>query len=381
MSRRKMLLPSLAVVALVASGCSSNDSGDSGGSGGTGSDGAVSAEGSARAQEATEKALQAPTTIPLTEPLPSAPESGNTFVYMKCEFTQCQTQADAIKDATDAIGWRYEEIPFTTYEPATLVDGLRRALDRNPAGVALSTAPRETWESVVPAYRAAGVPIVTNFSGASLQYDDVVIGQASGVDTETWARTLANWAIADSEGRANVLVQTLDGAGSTQDFAAAYIAELEKNCPTCSATTVQVTGPQLAAGQVASTLVAALHREPDLNYIAASNGAFTNGLVPALAAAGLADRVRISGTGPSTTNLTNIKAGTEHAFTAIATEYVGWSMLDILLRHLQDVPFEQYGNQGMPTQLLTRDVDFEVTEFYDQPADWREQIKELWRVG
>src|SRR5215204_4605200 len=74
--RLKASLASLAVVVIAASGCSS--SGDDGSSS-SGGDSAVSNEGVAAAQDATEQNLQAPKTIPLTEPLESTPPTGETF--------------------------------------------------------------------------------------------------------------------------------------------------------------------------------------------------------------------------------------------------------------------------------------------------------------
>jgi ribose transport system substrate-binding protein len=55
-------------------------------------------------------------------------------------------------------------------------------------------------------------------------------------------------------------------------------------------------------------------------------------------------------------------------------------MVDIVLRHMQGMSFEPDGDGGLPVQLLTKDVDFEIADTYDKPGDWRDQFKKLWHV-
>jgi ribose transport system substrate-binding protein len=364
---------SLAVVAVVVSGCGSNGEATPAKAGG------ASAAGVTAAKAATEKALAAPTTIPLTEPLKSKPPTGKTFAWMKCELVQCLVQADALKEATAALGWTYKELPFQTSDPATLVSAMKQALTYHPIAVGEPSIPQALWQSVVPEYKATGVLIVPSFVGA-MKYDDTVIGQAGANDTAKSAEILANWAIADSGGKAHVLLETVNDFPVVAPFAAAYKDTLEKNCPACSVTVVNNTIPQIGAGQVPGTLVAALQKDPSINYLVTCNGAFITGLVPALAAAGLSDRVKISGEAASTTNLTDVRAGKESAFTSPALSYLAWTMVDIVLRHMQGMSFQPDGDGGLPVQLLTKDVDFQVADTYDKPADWRDQLKKLWLV-
>jgi ribose transport system substrate-binding protein len=56
-------------------------------------------------------------------------------------------------------------------------------------------------------------------------------------------------------------------------------------------------------------------------------------------------------------------------------------MIDMVLRHLQGLKFDPDGNGGLPTQLLTKDVDFEISNSYDKPTDFADQFKKLWLVG
>jgi ribose transport system substrate-binding protein len=381
--RLKSVIASLAVVVIGVSGCSSSSGAGhatttAGASTGTSSNSSASA-GLAAAEAATTKAMQAPTTIPLQAPLRTKPPTGKTFVWMKCDAQQCQDLADAIKQATSAIGWNYKEIPFKNADPATLVSALNQALTLKPTSVGLAGIPEALWSSVIPAYKAAGVTITTILIGP-MSYDNTVIGQAGAQDTAAAANIMANWAIGDSNGHAHVLLETINEFPIALQFGAAYDSTFKTNCPGCSVTVVNNTLAQLASGAIPGTVVAALQKDPSLNYVVTVDGPFLTGVPSALAAAGLS-KVKLSGASGDVSELTDVKAGTESAFTGVALDYEGWQLVDMAARHLEGVAFDPDGDGGLPVQLLTKDVPFTVQDSYNQPADWQDQLKKLWLVG
>jgi ribose transport system substrate-binding protein len=372
----------LTAATITVSACSSSKNNDSAGTS-TG-DRAASASantggGVDAARAATQKNLEAPTTIPLTTPLKSKPEPGKTFVWVKCDIDQCQDQADGLKDAAAAIGWNYKEIGYKSADPATLVSALKQALQFKPVAVALSAQPRAVWQSVIPEYKAAGVPIVTGFLGQTL-YDDTVIGQVGGPkDISQNGKIIGNWVAADSNGKAKILVETVNDFPIVRDFSTGFGDTIKKNCPDCKITEINNTIPQVLGGQVVQTVVAAVQKDPSIDYVVTSDGPFITGLPSALAAAGLT-KVKIAGETGDVENLTAVKTGKEPAFTGVALHYSGWLMIDIVLRHMQGMDYEKDGDGGLPTQLLTNDVNFQVQNSYDKPADYADQIKKLWLV-
>jgi ribose transport system substrate-binding protein len=374
MKELKLSLAALALVATMTAACSSGDADSS-----NAAPDAESRAGVEAAEAAVEEYLKEPTEIPLTEPLKSKPATGETFVYIKCDQSQCVQQAEAIQEATDALGWEYRDVPFQAADPATLVSAMKQALELDPVAVGIPSQPQAVWQGVIPDYMAAGVPIVSTFVGP-MEYDDTVIGQI-GADQTKYGEMLANWVIADSGGQAHVVYQTVSAFTILDSNAKGFTDTMEENCPDCTVTIVDNTVPQLGAGQVTSTVVAAVQKDPKINYVVAGNGPFLTGLVPALNAAGLSDRVKIAGGSGDTTNLTNVKAGQEHASTGTPIDYAQWLMIDLVLRHLQGMDFDQaVGSDELPTQLLTNDVDFEISTSYNKPADWQEQMKELWQL-
>ncbi|CAI7979670.1 Sugar ABC transporter substrate-binding protein [Frankia sp. Hr75.2] len=379
----RVAVAALAAAAVALSACSSSgtnarstSSNDVVSSGASSDDSGVAA-----AEAATARNKQAPTVIPLREPLKAKPIAGKTLVWMKCDLSQCQIQANALKQATAAVGWHYQEISYKSADPATLVSALKQALNFKPTAVGVSAIPLATWQTVLPAYKAAGTVIVTAFLGQQ-KYDDTLIGQAGAAkDSEQSGQYIGNWVVADSKGQAHILLETVNDYPIVHDFNTGVETTVKQNCPKCKITLLNNTIPQVLGGQVPQTIVAALQKDPSIQYVVTANGPFIAGLTSALSAAGLSGKIKIAGEGASAEDLANVKTGQEHAWTPTALNYSAWIMLDMVLRHMQGMQFDPDGDGGLPQQLLTKDVSFTPSDSYDKPADYAEQLKKLWHVG
>ena len=201
---------------------------------------------------------------------------------------------------------------------------MKQALQDKPTAVGLSGLPPAVWQTVLPDYKSAGIPIVTGYIG-TIPYDDTIIGQVgSSPDVTTNGEMIANWVVADSDGKANVLLQSVNDFPILKVFSDSFKAKTAELCPDCKVTEINNTIAQLGTGVVPS-IVAAVQKDPSIKYVVTVNGPFVTGLRSALDAAGLND-VQIAGESGDTTNLTNVKAGKESAFTALALHYGSYSM-------------------------------------------------------
>jgi ribose transport system substrate-binding protein len=382
----------VAVVAIAGalSSCSSSKSTStpstsattSGGGGGS----AVSAEVAA-AQKIVATAEQLPTTIPLTTPLASAPPRGKTFVFLQCEVSQCADIATGIKAAIAAIGWNLKVIPFQSSNPATLISGLQQALQYNPVAVAFSGLPEVLWQSEIPAYQKAGVVMIPAFMGPLTTPSPVVpydIGAKEG--TVLSAQQLAAWVTADSNGTGRVLSLGVPSFPLLAIFSTTFQQQLSQQCSGCSVVNLSATIPEVDAGQVNSLIVSALQKDPSIKYVAVCDGAFIDGLPSALAAAGLTGKVKIVGIGADVANESNIlSGGDEKAFTALATLYSGWLMVDAALRHVEGMPATDSEDGGLPSMLLTEQSmkanNIQPANSFNYPANYPQQFEALWHVG
>ncbi|WP_236787743.1 substrate-binding domain-containing protein [Amycolatopsis sp. GM8] len=369
---RGALVAALLVPAACASSATTTDSG-----GGA----VVDAAQVSAAKDVVAKASTFPTSIPVTEPLPSRPPAGKTLVFLQCEQQECHHEGEGMRAATQAIGWDLKTLNFKASDPATLVAALRTALQYKPVGVYFSGVPQAVWSSVQAEYAAAGSYITDSYvipapSGAGIEaghgYDD---------HAQEVGRVAANAQLADSGGQAaNSLLVSVPDYPVFNPTAQAYHDVIAKSCPSCKVTDVNVTLPQLLGGQLVPAVVSAAKRTPGVKYIVAVNGSFTAQLPQALKGAGLDGKFKlISGTGISR-DQQNVLAGTQLATMNSQLEMGGWQDVDIAVRKVMGLPVPA-GDHAAPVTLLTKDNIGTPRDSYDLPADFAGQFKKLWKVA
>jgi ribose transport system substrate-binding protein len=330
------------------------------------------------AQQATQAALRAPVAIGVTTPLASAPPKGKTVVFLQCEESQCGLQGEGMAAAAKALGWNYKSLSWQQANPATLVSALNQALQYNPVGVAFAGPPEALWASVIPAYQKAGVLITPSFV-PDVTPTDVVAPLASNDFSTYEGRTLANFVIADSNAKAQVLFETVSSYPTFKPLRDAFTQTLTQACPTCKMSVLDSTIPQLIGGQIPGAVVSELRKAPSTNYVVTVDGAFLTGLTSQLSTAGLSGNFKIVSGSGSAQNQSNVKRGVEAATIGSAFRYSGWLAVDAMLRHLAGMPIPA-GDGGIPTQLLTKDTVGTPSDSYDLPSDYAAQFQRLWNV-
>jgi ribose transport system substrate-binding protein len=345
---------------------------------GSGSQGAADLDAVKAAVAASKKA---PTDITVSTPLAEKPEPGKLFVWFSCDIPSCSIIGEAMERAVTAVGWRYREIAYRSADPSTLVSAMKQALRYDPDYVALTGVPQEAgWGAVVPEYEAAGVTIIASYL-AETQLNDTVVANVAGAGlSEDAGRTIADWFIADSGGTGRALLQRVDDFPSLKVFADAFAETVAAKCPSCSVVDVNNTIDEANNGGVVQSVVSNVRAHPDVEYVVSSHAGFVAGLPAALDAAGLGGKVKVAAENADAQTLTALENGDIAAMTGNPLHYAAWLILDIALRHAQGMDFPTDGF-AMPMQLLTPDVDFEVSNSLDVPADFEARFKALWGVS
>lgn len=320
----------------------------------------------------------APTAIPVTTPLKAAPPKGKTFVFLQCDVAQCTEESTAMKAVVAAVGWNLKVIPYQSENPATLISGLQQALQLHPAAVGLTGIPQIEWQSELPAYEKADVPIVVGQVGPQVLSKTVIASIGNDLNVQITARVLADYFIAKSGGKGRILQFQVPDFPILGAFDQAFRADVQASCPGCSVTQLTGTIAEVTSGGSTAAIVSALQRASQDTWLVTDDGPWVDGLPSALAAAHL--HVKIIGEGADVTDETDIKQGTMTAFTAVALDYGMWAMMDAVLRHLEGMPNSP--NEGLlPVQLLVKGESFAVSESYNQPGDYAAQMEKLWHVG
>jgi ribose transport system substrate-binding protein len=334
----------------------------------------------AKAQAATNKWSTPPVLIGDTQRLKTKPPSGKTIVWLQCEFASCTTAGQGVSSAAAAVGWSTKIIPYQASNPATLIAAMKTALQYQPTAVVLSGVPQSAWGSEVPAYKAAGVPIIPISAGPGAVNSTVIANINPPTDFATAGTIFANWFIATSAARGHVLLQAVPSFPIFNAFAKGFQAAVKKGCTQCQVTVLNNTITDADNNAVVPDIVSALQKDQSIKYVVGAFAAYLTGLRTALSAAGLANGVRIAGAQGSIVDQQNILAGTESVTTPSQLRYMGWMSVDITLHNLQKMPITKAA-QSVPNMLLTKSNIGTPQADYITPSSYQKQFKVLWRVG
>lgn len=370
----------LLTVALAACGESSADKNKAGDDGPSGD---LSADAQA-ARDVLDQYMEAPTSITQTEPLPEAPPTGETVVWLSCDLPVCSLIGKGIEDAADAAGWNFEQINYEGANPATLTEGMQQALTMDPTVVVNSGLPPEAgWSSVIPDFVAADVPIIAAYIGTPAEdLPEGVIANVAGPPVfEEYAKLVANWFIWNSNGEGKALIHRVDAYPILKLMADELVANIEAGCEKCDIDTeVQSTAADVGSGQLVQSVVSALKRDPDLEYMLTADIEFFDGLPAAMTTAGL-DDVKVAGQNPTLAGIGLIQNGDFEMAPSHPNEEAGWVIMDVAFRYAMGLDIPAEDNGPLPTHLLLPGGDFKADEIYDWPLDYGDQFKELWKLN
>jgi ribose transport system substrate-binding protein len=373
----------LAAILAVMTACSSSG-GTATGSSSTavGSSGSPTLSGGvAQAKANVAAAENFPTTIPVTDPLPSKPPTGKTIVFLQCEEQSCPLEGQGLQAAARTVGWNVKILNFQAVNPATLVTALKTALQYHPVATVFSGVPQDVWKFVQPAYKVAGAVIIPSALATEPTGEAVLPGRNYAQAESDLGSLLADAVIANADGEpAESLLVSVPAYTVYLPLVAAYKDETAKLCPGCKADELDLTLPQLQAGDLDSAVVSAVKRNPSIKYIVSVNGAFIDGLPDALKSAGLEGRYKIvSGKGASL-DQQNVLDGKELETVNSSFLMAGWQDMDEAIRYAMGLPIPAGDHRVVPL-LLTKDNIGTPADSYDRPIDYAAQFEKLWLVN
>lgn len=321
---------------------------------------------------------QNPTAIPAKTALPKTPAAGKTFVYLKCQVPQCALVSDGIEKAVRAAGWKFQAIGFNDADPSTLAPAFQRALALHPVAVALTGTPYQLWSQYVAQFEAIHSIIIPMWVGPVPPSTGVPANIAGPTNDSASAAQIAQWVVADSGGKANVVVQSIGSYQAVIGWAKDMKAELQKVCSGCKVSIFDTSGQQANGGGAAPAIVSYLRKNPSVNYFLGYNGAFFSGLNTAATAAGL--KVKIGGLYPLPQNISDVQHGSGGAFLALNTGYGGWLAVDAALRFSEGAPQLSGAESVLPSKLVTKASAAHGDGNFAQPVVYQQQFLKLWNL-
>lgn len=341
----------------------------------------LSADKLASAAASVKQAAAAPQKISATQPLSKAPPKGKRVFYLKGATSASEETYQGIREAADAVGWSADSVSFDESNISTFNAGLLRALSLGANYVIESgIGGDQLSKSTVDKFSAAGVPIIIG-DPFPVPETDTLLGDSGGRNARVLGGDrLADWFVVDSQGKGSAVVANVTTYPSLTLFTDQFSKHVKETCPACRTKTIQATIAGAADGSMLTAVIAALRSDRSIKYAAFDFSGFTNGLDAKLAAAGLGD-VKVIGYGIDPTTAKSIRSGQSKAFIGFNYKYMGWSGMDIAVRHsVGDRPLDPKAE--IPSQLFTSaNIDqLGPDALFRAPADSLEQFKKLWLV-
>jgi ribose transport system substrate-binding protein len=367
---RLALLTATALVALAA--CSTGSD--------TATSGKTSADQTAAARQAATAAEQRPSAILTTTSIGKAPTKGTKAVYLLDPNPANTLIGKSFETALESAGWDVEQISYNVADPATVQAALKSALAKGAKFVGEAGLPADVFgDSVIKAYADAGAKIIIGSVFPPNTTETVNTDAGAGATRYQTGKVLADWFIADSDGKGKALLENLSAYPILANFVKGFTDEVNATCPGCSVEVAKFAPSDLAGGKINPSLVSKLRTDRTTKYLFFDNSGFATGIDSALKAAGLSD-VKVGGSGIDSNSVAGIKAGTQHAWIGTSWYYQGYTMADVALRLQAGVSDGLKEDDNVPFQLFTKDNINQLNGEYDAPTDALAQFQRLWGV-
>lgn len=296
-----------------------------------GNDAAGGGAGLTAAKANAAKFAAIPTKINQTVPLKSAPPKGKKIGFVVCADPSCTILSNYLKQATTALGWQLVTVNASATDPGAAIQQL---ID---AGVDYVSETGMNVDQFQPQYnelKAKKIPLFECYA------TDVPHGPANDIYSDcfdasaakVYGAAMADWIIADSNGKANTLLMNLPAFPILTAQADAVKKEFAKNCPDCQTAQLDLTVNDLSSTGVSSQLTSYLQTHPDVTYVYEMYEGFDALGVASSVKAAAGGNVKIVGEQAFQPEMQEVINGTETAWSELPENLSMWSMADQMAR-------------------------------------------------
>jgi ribose transport system substrate-binding protein len=183
--------------------------------------------------------------------------------------------------------------------PTQWAQGIRTAIAQEADAITLLAQDPSSIGPQIRQAEEAGIPvIVLRTTGEGERCPADRRGRRYGTTCvpgpfEQAGRLEADWTIAETDGKGDVLVITSNDARSTDPLLRGLRGEFGRRCPACDVRFVDVPIPQWAR-QIRGEVQSALVRDPEIDYVIPIYDSMSQYVVPAIRAGAGRDRVKIA---------------------------------------------------------------------------------------
>ena len=370
-----------------AAACSSSSKSSSSGGGGGGGSGTTAGGGggggSAQAQANIEALLKPPTSINITQKLTKKPPTGKKICITQSSEPVTLETNKGFNDAAATLGWTVSTVQEGT-GPEDPAKALGQCIDQKPDAIFISGQTLDTMRAQVDRAKAANIPVFQSDSGEPVAKDGsiYVMSLDSFQQTGAWGKMVADYIASAGGGSKHTLVVDLSVYPILHAFSTNVVSELKAVSPSTKTTLQDTQISDLIGGKIPGSVVSAIQRNPDIDWVVLCLGDMATGLKAALRGAQLGSKVKIGGESASIANITALKNKDEDVWTGFAAKIHGWRRIDAAARVFNGESLDPNNNALLPTQLLTQEnvssAPIDTDGYYLGVPDYKDQFLALW---
>jgi hypothetical protein len=378
--RRAVTLMSVVLISTTAMSLAACSSSSAGGTKPSGS--STESAGLKAAKAFVAEYDKVPTDIGVSQPLGGNVASlrGKTIVWMEPGVPVGAAQAPPMKAAATALGMNFKTINLGA-TPDTVTAGFNALISMNPLPAAVLTSGYDTtmYSAQLKVLEAHKIPLVAWGVSETTGEDDIVANLIPAQDQALHGETLADWAIADSEGKGSVVFFKDPDFNFFQPFVAAYQKAFSDNCPAC-AMAMQNVDTTAIGTTMPSIVVSYLQAHPQTKYVEMEFGDMMIGVPAALKAAGITG-VKTSETSGFTTNFQYIDADEQTMDVGLPLGLLAWKGVDTAARAILGESVAPDLANTLPQQILTKaDLTWNINQPWPGVPNYQAQFEKLWGV-
>ncbi len=349
--------------------CSSTDGGTDGGSN-SAQDAAALDQAKAEVDEYTANPAL------VVEPLSRVPDKGMKVASVTCTVSSCYP--GQFTAAAEALGWESTEYTYDLAQgPSAFVAAVRQALQAKPESLAiLFVYPIDVIADEIEQAKADGVVLVDVASALDAPPEGFISCVYCNTALAAYGKLMGTVAAVDAEGNSEFGVvgdKTLD---ANRISGGATVEELQRVSPNAEVHEINV-GYSKTPQENAQTVIAALQRNPKIEYLVFQSPDLMAGIKQALGAAGMADKIKVVSVGPTSPDmLMEIESGFPNTWVGSEGESIAWSAVNQIARHSVGDPVDAVA----PTTNRVITVDNAEPEMY-VPLNYREAFTSAWGVA
>ena len=378
MRRSVSLAVSLGAATLLLAGCGSSSSSEGSKTGST--------EGSsAQATAATDRIapyLKPATSLNIDVPLKEKPATGKNVVWLEGNIEDIVAIGQGLKAATSALGWNMRTLTYDTSDPQAINGAMLQAVAQKPDFIVTSGQPVSSFEEADKAAKAANIPIfdMSSENVPDPATNDIYVNVGLK-ELPLRYQQVADWVIADSNAKANVLLVNLPDFHVLVTAAGYAKKEFASECPDCKVAELDATIADLTSGAVPSSVVSYLQSHPNVDHIVFMIGQIGSGVREAMDGAGIGSNVKISGANPQKANVQALIDKKESSWLTLPRAAQAWNVTDAMARFSEGMDLGPINNAAVAYQFWTQANVPSPAGEYLGATDYQASWKKLWQVS